>query len=72
MIGLLQRVSEARVMVEGRCTLSSYVTGQSPNNAGVCSPPSAVRWQEGPDGVQSRLNSVALQCQWQPPGHRSR
>jgi putative protease len=48
------------VMVEGRCTLSSYVTGQSPNNAGVCSPPSAVRWQEGPDGVQSRLNSVLI------------
>jgi len=34
------------VMVEGRCALSSYATGQSPNNAGVCSPPSAVRWQE--------------------------
>ena len=48
------------VMVEGRCTLSSYVTGQSPNTAGVCSPPSAVRWQEGPDGLQSRLNSVLI------------
>ena len=24
------------VMVEGRCALSSYATGQSPNNAGVC------------------------------------
>jgi putative protease len=37
------------VMVEGRCALSSYATGQSPNNAGVCSPPSAVRWdQVGP------------------------
>ena len=31
------------VMVEGRCALSSYATGQSPNNAGVCSPASAVR-----------------------------
>ncbi len=48
------------VMVEGRCILSSYVTGQSPNNAGVCSPPSAVRWQDGPNGVQSRLNGVLI------------
>ena len=48
------------VMVEGRCTLSSYVTGKSPNNAGVCSPPSAVRWQETPQGVQSRLNGVLI------------
>ena len=44
------------VMVEGRCALSSYVTGQSPNNAGVCSPPSAVRWHDLPDGVEARLN----------------
>jgi collagenase-like PrtC family protease len=48
------------VMVEGRCILSSYVTGQSPNNAGVCSPPSAVRWVEGPQGVDSRLNGVLI------------
>ncbi|MDE1949389.1 MAG: U32 family peptidase, partial [Burkholderiales bacterium] len=46
------------VMVEGRCALSSYVTGQSPNTAGVCSPPSAVRWVEAPDAVHSRLNGV--------------
>jgi putative protease len=50
------------VMVEGRCILSSYATGQSPNNAGVCSPPSAVRWQEGADGVQSRLGGVLIDC----------
>ncbi|HRP30217.1 MAG TPA: peptidase U32 family protein, partial [Burkholderiaceae bacterium] len=48
------------VMVEGRCALSSYVTGQSPNTAGVCSPPSAVRWQETPSGVESRLNGVLI------------
>ena len=49
------------VMVEGRCALSSYVTGQSPNNAGVCSPPSAVRWQDdGPAGMQARLNGVLI------------
>ncbi|MBK6851787.1 MAG: U32 family peptidase [Burkholderiales bacterium] len=49
------------VMVEGRCVLSSWVTGQSPNNAGVCSPPSAVRWTEKPDGgVDARLNGVLI------------
>lgn len=48
------------VMVEGRCALSSYVTGQSPNTAGVCSPPSAVRWQDTPAGVESRLNGVLI------------
>ena len=48
------------VMVEGRCALSSWATGQSPNNAGVCSPPSAVRWQDGADGVQARLNGVLI------------
>ena len=48
------------VMVEGRCALSSYVTGQSPNTAGVCSPPSAVRWSERADGVEARLNGVLI------------
>ncbi len=53
------------VMVEGRCALSSYVTGQSPNNAGVCSPPSAVRWVDRPEGVQARLNDVLID--WYAP-----
>jgi putative protease len=48
------------VMVEGRCTLSSWATGCSPNNAGVCSPASAVRWTEAADGVQARLNDVLI------------
>lgn len=48
------------VMVEGRCALSSYATGQSPNNAGVCSPASAVRWQDDSDGVRARLNGVLI------------
>lgn len=48
------------VMVEGRCALSSYVTAQSPNTVGVCSPPSAVRWEESPAGVQARLNEVLI------------
>ncbi len=39
------------VMVEGRCALSSYATGESPNTAGVCSPAKAVRWQQTPKGL---------------------
>ncbi len=50
------------VMVEGRCALSSYATGQSPNTAGVCSPPSAVRWEDAADGVRARLNDVLIDC----------
>lgn len=48
------------VMVEGRCALSSYATGCSPNNAGVCSPPSAVRWVERAGAVEARLNDVLI------------
>lgn len=48
------------VMVEGRCALSSYATGQSPNTHGVCSPAHAVRWEETNEGRQSRLNSVLI------------
>lgn len=48
------------VMVEGRCALSSYVTGQSPNTCGVCSPAAAVRWEQTPAGLESRLNGVLL------------
>jgi putative protease len=45
------------IMVEGRCQLSSYVTGQSPNRHGTCSPAKFVRWDEGADGRRSvRLN----------------
>jgi putative protease len=48
------------VMVEGRCALSSYVTGEAPNNSGVCSPAKAVRWQPTPQGLESRLNGVLI------------
>lgn len=48
------------VMVEGRCALSSYVTGEAPNNSGVCSPAKAVRWQPTPKGLESRLNGVLI------------
>jgi len=48
------------VMVEGRCLLSSYATGQSPNTFGACSPASAVRWKETPHGLEARLNGVLI------------
>lgn len=48
------------VMVEGRCALSSYATGHSPNTQGVCSPAHAVRWEETPAGRQSRLNNILI------------
>lgn len=48
------------VMVEGRCALSSYATGESPNTHGVCSPAKSVRWQQTPKGLESRLNGVLI------------
>ena len=49
------------IMVEGRCQLSSYVTGASPNRHGVCSPARFVRWIEHADGSRSvRLNGVLM------------
>ncbi len=48
------------VMVEGRCQLSSYATGESPNTHGVCSPAKAVRWQHTPKGLEARLNEVLI------------
>ena len=48
------------VMVEGRCALSSYVTGESPNTHGVCSPAKAVRWLDSPRGLEARLNGVLI------------
>ncbi|MEX2488609.1 MAG: peptidase U32 family protein [Pseudomonadales bacterium] len=48
------------VMVEGRCSLSSYVTGASPNSAGVCSPAEAVRWVEKPDSRDVYLNKALI------------
>ncbi|SEK87594.1 putative protease [Atopomonas hussainii] len=48
------------IMAEGRCHLSSYLTGESPNLCGVCSPAKAVRWEETPEGLTSRLNGVLI------------
>jgi O2-independent ubiquinone biosynthesis protein UbiU len=48
------------VMAEGRCALSSYATGQSPNLCGVCSPASHVRYEETEDGLKSRLGDFTI------------
>ena len=48
------------VMVEGRCILSSYATGESPNMQGVCSPAKAVRWEQLPGKMNVRLNQVLI------------
>lgn len=48
------------VMAEGRCALSSYVTGESPNTHGVCSPAKSVRWNETPRGLEARLGGVLI------------
>jgi collagenase-like PrtC family protease len=48
------------VMAEGRCSLSSYVAGKSPNMHGVCSPASHVHYSvEGGDLV-SRLGEFTI------------
>lgn len=48
------------IMVEGRCLLSSYATGRSPNTYGACSPASHVRWQPTEAGLEVRLNDVLV------------
>ncbi len=49
------------VMVEGRCLLSSYATGDSPNTFGACSPASAVEWRETSDGLETRLGGILIE-----------
>ncbi len=48
------------IMVEGRCAMSSYATGESPNTHGGCSPAKAVRWEKKPGYVDSRLGGVLI------------
>ncbi|MDH5183044.1 MAG: U32 family peptidase [Gammaproteobacteria bacterium] len=48
------------IMSEGRCHLSSYVTGESPNMCGVCSPARAVTWQHSGEVLETRLNNVLI------------
>ena len=48
------------VMAEGRCSLSSYITGQSPNMNGVCSPASHVDYAEEGHDLVSRLGGYTI------------
>lgn len=48
------------VMAEGRCSLSSYATGKSPNMQGVCSPPSHVAYEQTAQGTDSRLGGFTI------------
>jgi len=48
------------VMVEGRCALSGYACGESPNTTGACSPAKAVRWQQVGEDMESRLNGILI------------
>ena len=48
------------VMVEGRCALSAYATGTSPNCNGACSPGKAVRWEQTAQGMETRLNGILI------------
>ncbi|MGL6072346.1 ubiquinone anaerobic biosynthesis protein UbiU [Craterilacuibacter sp.] len=48
------------VMVEGRCLLSSYATGESPNTHGVCSPAKFVRWEQQGDATRATLNGIMI------------
>ncbi len=48
------------VMVEGRCLLSSYCTGESPNTAGRVLAGQGGAVADTPTGLESRLNGVLL------------
>jgi putative protease len=48
------------VMVEGRCLLSSYATGESPNSHGACSPAKFVAWQNTPHSLDARLAGILI------------
>ena len=56
------------VMNEGRCWLSSYATGESPNTVGACSPAKYVRWEKRDaqageipgEHMDARLNGILI------------
>ena len=54
------------VMNEGRCWLSSYACGESPNTVGACSPAKYVRWEKQPAAagqaghMDARLNGILI------------
>lgn len=48
------------VMAEGRCSLSSYATGKSPNMNGVCSPASHVHYRQDGQELVSELGDYTI------------
>jgi putative protease len=48
------------VMNEGRCWLSSYACGESPNTVGACSPAKFVKWEKKPGAMETRLNGILI------------
>jgi len=48
------------VMAEGRCSLSSYATGLSPNMNGVCSPASHVEYHDDNGALDARLGGYTI------------
>jgi len=48
------------IMAEGRCYLSSYFTGESPNTVGACSPAKYVRYEKTERGLETRLNDILI------------
>ncbi|MDR0379524.1 MAG: U32 family peptidase [Candidatus Accumulibacter sp.] len=48
------------VMNEGRCWLSSYATGESPNTLGACSPARFVKWEKKSGQLETRLNGILI------------
>lgn len=51
------------LMVEGRCSLTNYLTGQSTNMDGVCSPASDVEYLRHEDGsMSSQLAGFTIDC----------
>lgn len=48
------------VMNEGRCWLSSYACGESPNTVGACSPAKFVQWDKKPGTMNTRLNGILI------------
>lgn len=51
------------LMVEGRCSLTNYVTGLSTNMDGVCSPAAQVQYERDSEGnLSSRLGGFTIDC----------
>ncbi len=49
-------------MAEGRCVLSSYLTGRSPTSDGVCAPAEHVSYEETDGRMSVRLGGVTMNC----------